>query len=296
MTSMPALELRDEALACVPGWEPGAKTLEIAPLAGGTANCAYRVRTRLGEFVLRLHEPQSTLLGVNRTSELALHAAAARAGIAPPLVGVDPAGRFLITEYSHGSPWRADDMADATHLQRLAGRLQQLHTLPAPSVASYEPARLLRAHAERVSQADPTAAPLLMPWVHRAEGILEDCALAGRRPSIIHNDLHHSNILQAGSQIYLIDWEYAAVADPLFDLACLLAYYPAAAPHAQLLLDEIGLPGTALTPLYEVAWLYMLLSYLWYRVLALQAAPSAAAQAQERELLRHLTEGQVRRR
>ena len=41
----------------------------------------------------------------------------------------------------------------------------------------------------------------------------------------------------------LLDWEYAAVADPLFDLACMLAYYPQAAAHADALLDSSRLAG-----------------------------------------------------
>ncbi len=32
-------------------------------------------------------------------------------------------------------------------------------------------------------------------------------------------DLYSRNVLDDGSRLYLIDWEYAAMADPLFDLA-----------------------------------------------------------------------------
>ena len=44
----------------------------------------------------------------------------------------------------------------------------------------------------------------------------------------------------------LIDWEYAAVGDPLIDLACLLAYYPQVLPHgADCCCKAAASPGSA---------------------------------------------------
>jgi len=280
-------ELRERALARVPGWAEATQPHACVPLSGGTSNAAYRVRTGAGDFVLRLHGAQSALLGVNRENELVLHEIAARAGIAPALVATDPAGEFLIAQYVPGSTWTAAHMADPSCLAHLGRTLGELHALPVPTVAAYEPGRLLRVHAQRIAGLDGAGAARLAPWLQQAERILDRCARAGRRPAIIHNDLHHSNIVEAG-RLYLIDWEYATVADPVFDLACLLAYYPAAVKHAELLLDTAGLTRSALGALEEATWLYVLLSYLWYRALALQSGPSAAAQAQEQALLQRL--------
>src|SRR5205823_3331421 len=47
--------------------------------------------------------------------------------------------------------------------------------------------------------------------------------LAGRvrpfTPTLCHNDLLAANILDDGRRIWLVDWEYAGVGHPLFDLA-----------------------------------------------------------------------------
>ena len=68
----------------------------------------------------------------------------------------------------------------------------------------------------------------------------------------------------------LIDWEYAAVADPLMDLACLVAYYPPVLVHGTALLRRSGLPGSVTLPVLEdLAGVYRLLSNLWYRRLEL---------------------------
>ncbi len=68
----------------------------------------------------------------------------------------------------------------------------------------------------------------------------------------------------------LLDWEYAAVGDPLTDLACLVAYYPKVLAHGKALLRRSGLPAAVALPVLEdLAWVYQLLSQLWFRRLAL---------------------------
>ena len=52
-----------EALAQVPG---AARDVEVTPLAGGIANATFRVATAEGTFVVRLHEPCTTELGVDQ--------------------------------------------------------------------------------------------------------------------------------------------------------------------------------------------------------------------------------------
>lgn len=287
----PALDpaLRARALACVPGCEDGQPPLEMSGLAGGTANAAYHVRSRRGTFALRFNDPRGALLGVDRRTEVALHAHAARARIAPQIIAADPAGEFLITEFIPGAPWRREDLGNAARLAQLAARLRALHALAPPSAPEFDVAALLHAHAARLARTDPVAAQELAPLLQRARRVLERFDGASRRRVIVHNDLHHTNVLQATDGLYLIDWEYSAVADPLYDLACLLAYYPEADQHAELLLETSGLaPYASHAVLRDAAWLYTLLSYLWYRGLRLEGTADAAAGTHERELWERL--------
>jgi thiamine kinase-like enzyme len=79
-------------------------------------------------------------------------------------------------------------------------------------------------------------------------------------------DLHHGNVLTA-DRVYFIDWEYSQVADPLLDLACVIAYYPRAVGHSALLLNASGLEerGATVEMLAELTSVFTLLTYLWYR-------------------------------
>jgi aminoglycoside phosphotransferase (APT) family kinase protein len=265
---IPASEVWQLALAHVPGAEL-TREVDVQVLGGGTTNAAFRVRTRAGSFVVRLHEPHTLDLGVDRGREALLHAAAARAGLASRLLAADPEGRFLVTEFLDGEPWQEVDLEDISRLSALAQTLSALHTLPAPQVPVLDPRVLLDRHLAQIAAADGAAALDLSPQVTRAHEILDRQAAIGRPACIIHGDLSHANVI-GRDRPQLIDWEYAAVADPLVDLACLVAYYPQLVTHGELLLAGCGLVGSAtLLDLQDLASVYRLLSSLWYRRLAL---------------------------
>ncbi|HEV2702648.1 MAG TPA: phosphotransferase [Steroidobacteraceae bacterium] len=265
---LPDTEAWQEALARVPG-ATTAEGYEVQVLSGGAANATYRVQTGKGRYVVRLHEPYVLDLGVDRRREAVLHAAAAAAGLASRIVAADPQGRYLVTQFLDGQPWQAADFEDATRLRALAGSLRALHSLPAPVVPPLDVAMLLQRHVTQVAAQDAAAVQDLLPQVARARDILARQGNAGRPACIIHGDLTHSNVIGAGEP-QLIDWEYAAVTDPLTDLACLVAYYPQAMGHGAELLRHCGLAESASLPeLEELAGIYRLLSNLWYRRLAL---------------------------
>ena len=111
-------------------------------------------------------------------------------------------------------------------------------------------------------------------------------ARASAPKALVHNDLHHSNLIGT-ERLYLLDWEYAAVTDPLFDLACVLAYYPQATPHADALLDAARLAGIA-TPemLRQATWLYVLRELFLVSLAPARRPPASPAdQAAEQGLL-----------
>jgi thiamine kinase len=265
-----------EALAQVPGAATEAD-LTVQALAGGTSNATFRVQTGQGVFVLRLHEPYTVDLGVDRRREAVLHGAAAAAGLASRILAADPQGRFLVTEFLTGSPWRAADLEDETRLRELAQTLQELHALPAPEVKPLDLSALLDHHVTQIAAQDAAAAAEWLPQVIRAREILTRQKEAGRRPCIVHGDLAHSNIIGVGRP-QLIDWEYAAVGDPLNDLACLLAYYPQLQAQGTMLLRACGLAGSVRLPvLEELVFVYRLLADMWYHRLALARRHPAPA-------------------
>jgi thiamine kinase len=250
------------ALARVPGLEDGRPPLRIEMLGGGTVNRVYRVDSSQGRFIVRLDGAAWRRPGVDRARELSLHQVAAAGGVAPVVIAAAPDEEgLLITEFQDGRLWRPQDYSDPVALRRLGERLCRLHGLPPPRIEPFDPLRVGQDYARLIpaSQADVAASAL-----QRLEMACRDLISGERRLVVVHGDLWEGNVLQ-GERLWLLDWEYAQLTDPLMDIACLLAYYPQSAPYQGELLAAAGFEarahGAALMARVDI---YRMLSGLWH--------------------------------
>jgi aminoglycoside phosphotransferase (APT) family kinase protein len=255
----------------VPGLEQGAPPAALVRLAGGSVNEVFRVETPAGAFVLRLNGVAWRRPGVDRRRELALHGAAAAAGIAPPIIDADP-GRdgLLITEYQRGRLWAEADYEDVAALHRLGERLQALHALVPPAVAAFDPWEIAQDYLRQIGSPAPPLEPLA-----RLERVCRALCTSAQPPCIAHGDLAQSNLLE-GQRLWLLDWEYAQRSDALMDVACVLAYYPAAHRYGHELAAAAGVAVRSAAErqaLYLRVYVYRALSWLWHLVRHEPASP-----------------------
>ena len=250
----------------VPGCEDGEAPYSQELIGGGKVNRSFLVRTRRGRFVLRLNENSAADPGLDRTRELALHTAAANAGIAPQVVYADPGHFCLITDYLDGRLWTPHYFTRMRDLRSLGQRLRVLQAVAPPSVPRFDPLVAARRYADIIIGNDPDEAGRIQFLLDNGRDALTRAASSQRAPAIVHCDLHHGNVLTA-DRVYFIDWEYAQVGDPLLDLACVMTYYPRALVHGALLLEASGLADVGATPemLNELTNVFTLLTFLWYR-------------------------------
>ena len=256
-----------ELLLHVPGCEDGEPPFSQELIGGGKVNRSFLVRTRRGRFVVRLNENTGADPGLDRDREIALHTAAAGAGIAPQVVYAAPDRSCLITDYRRRTA--VDAALLHAHARPAFARPAPAHPALADSAAggalrSAEPPRAdMPTSSSAASPTRPGASQFLL--ANGAEALARTGS-EKRAPAIVHSDLHHGNVLTA-DRVYFIDWEYAQVGDPLLDLACIMTYYPRAMPHGELLLEAAGLTDVGITPamLAELTNVFTLLTYLWYR-------------------------------
>lgn len=279
-----------EVLAQVPGGAEGAP-LEVRPLTGGLTNRSFLVVTPQGRYVVRLGTKHDALLAIDRRTEIAAQRLAATRQVAPRIVHADAASGLLIAEYAEGRCWTGADFADPRQIDRLGARLALLHSLDArsvPDLALLDPVALARGYAARIAASVPDERRRLAALVTEAEQRRVGSGALTRKPALVHSDLHGSNLVDGGS-LQLIDWEYAALADPLHDVACVLTYYPQAVPHAARLLAALGLEVTATSAaLGATIWLFQLLTCLWYRARRLAVPPTPADLAAEQRAVHAL--------
>ena len=94
---------------------------------------------------------------------------------------------------------------------------------------------------------------------------LDAIALDASDKTFCHHDLTIRNILADGDELKAVDWDYACIGSPLFDLAAMTADLPAA-QTMQTLSDYTHLTGLEIVPsLWESARrMYFGISVLWY--------------------------------
>ena len=238
-------ELRDElvrAMQRVP--ELAGAELTLRPLSGGITNRNFLVEPagRRDRYVIRLVGNDTHLLGISREVEHAATVAAAGVGVGPEVTAfIRPQG-YLVTRFIEGSPVSDEAIHRPETIARVAASLRRIHDGP-PIPGLFVPLRIVEAYrALAIARGVPIPAEY------------ELAAALGRRIELAclsnpvelrpcHNDLLNANFIDDGERIRIVDWEYAGMGDPFFDLgnfsinhelsadedAVLLAAYDAAA-------------------------------------------------------------------
>jgi thiamine kinase-like enzyme len=213
-------ELRDhliDALQRVP--ELAGRELTLTPLSGGITNRNFLVTVGgiAERYVIRLAGNDTHLLGISREVEHAATVAAAGVGVGPEVTAfIRPEG-YLVTRFIEGSPVSMEQVRQEATLRRIADSLRRIHDGP-PIPGLFVPLRIVEAY-----RALAMARGVRMPPEY------EVAAAVGRRielacisnpvePRPCHNDLLNANFIDDGVRIRIVDWDYAGMGDPYFDL------------------------------------------------------------------------------
>jgi thiamine kinase-like enzyme len=188
-------------------WPEGVDSVER--LGGGITNHNFRVRSGGEDFVVRIGGKDTALLGIDRDAEHRASVAAAARGLGPEVVAfVEPEG-WLVTRFMEGEVGRVS-IAEAAAL------LQRLHTGP-PIPGRFDPFRTVDTYAAVAWVHGVSPPPAFATAKATAERIERRRGRVERRPC--HNDLLAANFVHDGERPWLVDWEYAGMGDPGFDLA-----------------------------------------------------------------------------
>ena len=195
----------------------------IMELSGGVANRTFRLRDRGHDYVLRLAGDSAAGLGASGTSEVAMQALAADAGLAPPLVLADAARglrRLAVRGRPHAQP-RGTCRTCACCGASVRSSRSCTRSSRRPGLPVVDFGERAAGYLERVAAAAHDAFALRL----QRELALRRAALpppARRVPC--HHDLHHRNFLDDGPRLLAVDWEYAGPGDPAADLASCIGY------------------------------------------------------------------------
>jgi len=198
---------------------PVGRVEKVVRLKGGLTNASWHVTAAGNDIVVRISTADEEALQIHRLSECRVLAAVEQAGLGPQVLRCDPAARVLVTRYIPGTVWTHDHAVLPENIGRIAGLLKALHALDIRSdVADTDLPAILRhywASLARLGLPDPAGC-----WARdEMLCIAQELSRDGTR-RLCHNDVHHLNVLDTG-RLKLIDWEYAGIGSPWFDLASL---------------------------------------------------------------------------
>ena len=212
------------ALECVPLFRNvRQEDIKLELLGGALTNVCYKVTTGGAAYVLRL-AGEGTSEYIDRAAEKHNAQVAAEAGVNADVVYFDAREGTMVTRFVEGVCMNAGDGfgRDSGAPVRAARALKRVHTL----------GRVFRSRFDVFAAIDGYL-DLLRGW---RTPVPEDYYEVERRARAVrlaleaspaalvpcHNDPWPGNLLDADGpdgRIYLIDWEYSGMNDPLWDLA-----------------------------------------------------------------------------
>jgi Ser/Thr protein kinase RdoA (MazF antagonist) len=229
--------------------------VRVEKLDGGLTNQVYRISAGDTDFVLRLGHKQPGLPDIS--CELSILGHAAGTGLGPKVEYVDSERGILLLEFLPGRSWEREDLLLPEKLEDLARLLRGVHALPGCGI-ELDMAGLAEANARAVFRRDELrgfgATCLDIVNEQRSFESIACC----------HNDVVAENVV-AGDSLQLIDWEWAADNDPMFDVASIIAYHDLEPSHADTLLVAYagGADASLRERVQEQLRLFDALQWLW---------------------------------
>jgi thiamine kinase-like enzyme len=251
-------------------WVPGAGPVTLEPLAAGLLNESYRVERSGRVYSMRL-AADVLELGVDREWECKVLQCAAQAGLAPVIACCEPSRGILVAEWTSGRAWAAEELRQPGNIRALTGLLRRVHALQIPKPARIMSPAAWIVHYGGAATRRAAARAGMQPAVSAglrgaADARLEELAeMPSARSVLCHSDMHRLN-LAAGERLVLLDWEYAHVSDPYWDLAAWIANNDGTASFAaDVLADYLERPavGHESERLRLLTWLYDYVCLQW---------------------------------
>jgi thiamine kinase-like enzyme len=263
-----ALPTTLEAIAerCV----PGGGALRLERLSVGLVNISCRVERAGGVYALRVAGEEAQGLGLDREWECRVLAVAAAAGLAPRLEQCHSEPGIVVAEWVEGQALSIEEVARDDVLEAVAELLRRIHALPVPQpLRAMDAASWIELYLAAARLRDCALPAWVRPLQAGAATRLQALAELGPVATVLcHSDLHRQNIVRrtADGRLVLLDWEYAHVADSLWDVAGWAANTDETGRRAEQLLTCYlrRTPSAAESQRLRVlAWLYDYVCLLW---------------------------------
>jgi thiamine kinase len=238
--------------------------LSIEPIKHGLTNESWLARTATDAVVVRMSNRHWASLQIDRNAESLVLDAVSRAGIGPDVIALDQQLGVLVTRYL-GPTCTQAQMLEADLIQRLGRLFRALHSLPTPDhVREIQLPSVIAGYLDTLDTLDRESSLITQDMRERGLSIATEIADSST-PCLCHNDVHQLNLLDR-DPLRLIDWEYAGLGEPYFDLASVCVYHDYSMQQRRQLLEAYA--ATDSERLAKCCWLFEYIRDLWLEVRA----------------------------
>jgi len=216
----------------------------------GFTNDNFLITAGTQQWSLRLNTKR-LLPGIDRPRERQVIDAVSAAGVmdAP----VYQSETCLVTRYFGG---RYPDLANEKSLAAVGRLFRHIHRIETAVDDVLEPLHYAEALVDRCAYEHDTLA--------RCLSTISDAYHPPEHVCLCHNDLSRENLIQTPDGLVAIDWEYARLGDPAFDVAVLVEMGALNDSHVSALLAGYEDEGDLEHRLPGARLLYALVDVLWW--------------------------------
>tara|TARA_R110002020_G_scaffold192228_5_gene392350 strand:- start:3836 stop:4747 length:912 start_codon:yes stop_codon:yes gene_type:complete len=182
---------------------------------GGLTNLVFRV----GQACVRL-PGAGTEEYINRSHEAAAARAAAKAGVSPEIIHADAQTGIMATRFIEGATTMTPERfrADIGAVRRAGEAFRQLHTSGAEFPFTFELFAMIDDYLAILATKDVALPDGYHDVVGEAQIVRAALARNPAKLVACHCDPLCENFLDNGDRIFIVDWEYSGMNDPMWDL------------------------------------------------------------------------------
>ena len=208
------MKLLFDRIPLLEGLGPEDFTITVLP---GYTNRNFRLYNRRHDWVLRVPRPETNRF-IDRAAEANNQALACGLAIAPRPAWQDSSGLSLTPTLAASRNLRRSDLLNPARLEAIITQLRKLHRSGAEFHGRVDLAELLTRYYSILPP------PLQAKYGERlgaARQLIPQLEDRDYEYVPSHNDLVLENLLLEADKVWLIDWEFSAMASPYWDLATL---------------------------------------------------------------------------
>jgi thiamine kinase-like enzyme len=191
----------------------------VLALEGGITNRNFRVNFGGTDYVMRLPGKDTDLLGIDREAERLATTKAAELELGPKVAAMLDQPACLVTCFVESREVTAAELREPGSLDEVGRALRAFHESGLELPTDFYVSEVVRDYAEVAQSRGGT----LPDGFEHARDCARKVVKAVRKnpdhqPAPCHNDLLTANFLHDGERLVIVDWEYAGMGDPFFDL------------------------------------------------------------------------------